>query len=220
MDDWGYIPLSRIAHGGYCLRRAALLTNEQLWAESADTAKGRHEHERVHTERVERRGEVLSLYEQTVFSDALCLSGKCDLIEATADPQGCRIEAADFPVRLYPVEFKHGAVRDEPEYEMQLCAQAMCLEEMYGTRIPEGALLYISSHRRKVVPLDEVLRASVREMAARLDVLRRTFELPPAEPGPKCRRCSLREVCMPDVKRSAQAYCRQLEREAREVDAL
>ena len=72
----------------------------------------------------------------------------------------------------------------------------------------------------KVVLIDEALRASVREMAARLDVLRRTFELPPAEPGPKCRRCSLRELCMPEVKRSAQAYCRQLEREAREVDAL
>ena len=218
MDDWGYIPLSRIAHAGYCLRRAALLTNEQAWAESADTARGRREHERVHTERIERRGEMLSLYEQTVFSDTLGLRGKCDLIEATADRQGCRIEAADFPVRLYPVEFKHGAVRDEPEYEMQLCAQAMCLEEMYGTRIPEGALFYISSHRRKEVSFTDALRASVRETVARLDALRRTFELPPAEYGPKCRRCSLRELCVPELRRSAQAYCRQIEREAREVD--
>ena len=103
MDEWEPIPLSRLSHAGFCLRRAALLTNEQVWAESADTAKGRSEHERVHTQRIERRGDSAKLYEFPVFSKAMGVSGKCDCIEAEASAQGCMIPALDFPVRLYPV---------------------------------------------------------------------------------------------------------------------
>ena len=143
-DDWGPIPLSRLSHAGFCLRRAALLTHEQIWEESADTAKGRAEHERVHAQRIERRGETAKLYEFPVFSHTLGVAGKCDCIEAQTDARGCRIPAMDFPVRLYPVEYKHGKIRAEREYEIQLCAQAMCLEEMFQTSIPEGAIYYIT----------------------------------------------------------------------------
>ena len=140
MDDWDPIPLSRLSHAGFCLRRAALLTNEQVWSESADTAKGRSEHERVHTQRIERRGDSAKLYEFPVYSHTLGVAGKCDCIEAEADIRGCRIPALDFPVRLYPVEYKHGKLRAEQEYEIQLCAQAMCLEEMFQTHITEGTI--------------------------------------------------------------------------------
>ena len=218
MDNWEPIPLSRLSHAGFCLRRAALLTNEQLWAESADTAKGRTEHTRVHTQRVERRGDHVFLYEQPVFSRELGVSGKCDCIEAEADSDGCRIPAVDFPVRLYPVEYKHGRVREEEEYEIQLCAQAMCLEEMYGTSIPMGAIFYISSHRRYEVPLTMELRDKVREIIAQIDAFRRDFTVPPAEFGPKCKNCSIRELCMPTVRNSAQKYCEQLHTEAKEAD--
>ena len=143
-DDWGPIPLSRLSHAGFCLRRAALLTNEQIGEESADTAQGRAEHERVHARRIERRGETAKLYEFPVFSHTLGVAGKCDCIEAQTDARGCRIPALDFPVRLYPVEYKHGKIRAEREYEIQLCAQAMCLEEMFQTSIPEGAIYYIT----------------------------------------------------------------------------
>ena len=90
-DDWGPIPLSRLSHAGFCLRRAALLTNEHIWEESADTAKGRAEHERVHAQRIERRGENAKLYEFPVFSHTLGVAGKCDCIEAQTDARGCRI---------------------------------------------------------------------------------------------------------------------------------
>lgn len=133
MDEWEPIPLSRLSHAGFCLRRAALLTNEQVWAESADTAKGRSEHERVHTQRIERRGDSAKLYEFPVFSKAMGVSGKCDCIEAEASAQGCMIPALDFPVRLYPVEYKHGKLRAEQEYEVQLCAQAM----VSGRNVPD-----------------------------------------------------------------------------------
>ena len=220
MDDRDPIPLSRLSHAGFCLRRAALLELEQVWSESADTAKGRAEHERVHTQRVERRGNSAKLYEFPVYSHSLGVAGKCDCIEAEAFSGGCRIPARDFPLRLYPVDYKHGKLRAEREYEIQLCAQAMCLEEMFGTQIPEGAIYYITSHRRYPVPLTEELRALVKETVRKIESLRQTVSVPPAEYGAKCRACSLREYCLPGVQRSAAEYCMQLRREATEEDAL
>lgn len=220
MDEWDAIPLSRLSHAGYCLRRAALLTNEQLWSENEDTAKGREEHKRVHTSRIERRGEFLSLYEYGVYSKTLNIGGKCDCIEALRDENGCRIPAVEFPVRLYPVEYKHGKVREEEEYELQLCAQAMCLEEMYNTSIPEGALFYISSHRRKPVIFTAELREQVRNTVQQLEAIRRNYTVPPAKSGPKCKRCSLRELCLPNAKNTAQGYCQKLAQDAMEVETL
>ena len=220
MDDWEAIPLSRLAHAGYCLRRAALLTNEQLWKENADTAKGREAHKRVHTSRIERRGEQIQLFEYDVFSKELNIGGKCDCIEATRDEGGCTIPTVEFPVCLYPVEYKNGKLRDEEEYELQLCAQAMCLEEMYHTVIPEGAVFYISSHRRKTVAFTSQLREQVRETVRNLEDIRRNYWIPQAVSGPKCKRCSLRELCLPDAAGSAKKYCDKLEKEAMEVVAL
>lgn len=214
MDEQEYLPLSWLSQVCYCPRRAALLLNERLWEESSDTAKGRSEHQRVHTQRVEKRGNSLKLYEFTVFSDRLALLGKCDCIEASRDDSGCRIPSAEFPVRLYPVEYKHGTVRDEEEYQIQLCAQALCLEEMFGTRIPEGALFFISSHRRVPIVLDESLRTRTKELAAALWEIRHGLTVPAAQYSAKCRRCSLRELCMPRVKTSAQKYLLQLKAEA------
>ena len=219
MDEWAPIPLSHLTQAGYCLRRAALLINEQLWQESADTAKGRQEHERVHTERVERRGDQVLLYEYQVHSKQMNIGGKCDCVEAIRDAYGCRIPAAEFPVRLYPVEYKHGKLRTEEEYELQLCAQAMCLEEMYSAEIPEGAIFYISAHRRKSVLFTQELRSNLVETVRQLEEVRRNFTIPAAASGPKCVRCSLKNLCMPDAARSAKAYCRKLQQEAVKEDA-
>ena len=219
MDEWEPIPISRLSHAAYCLRRAALLTNEQLWSESADTAKGRLEHKRVHTARVERRGEDILLYETDISSAELGISGKCDCVEAHGDPLGCMVPGISFPVRLYPIEYKHGKLREEEEYEIQLCAQAMCLEEMFQTSIPEGALYYISSHRRLPVTLSCELREKVVETVRQVDEIRRTFRIPAAVFGAKCVKCSLRESCMPQVKASAQDYCRRLAADAKAMVA-
>lgn len=220
MDDWDPILLSQLSHAGFCLRRAALLANEQAWQENADTAKGRAEHERVHTQRVERRGNSAKLYELPVFSHRLGIAGKCDCIEAEETADGCCVPALPFPVKLYPVEYKHGKIRSEQEYEIQLCAQAMCLEEMFQTRIPEGAIYYITSHRRYSVPLTEELRNRVRETIREVQLLRHDFSIPPAEYGAKCKACSLREYCLPNVKQSALDYCKRLQEEAIEEEAL
>lgn len=218
--DAEYLPLSYLSQLGYCPRRVGLLLNERVWLESADTAKGRREHESVHTRRIERRGRELKLFEYPVASNDLGVSGKCDLIEAQEDPAGCRIPAVDFPVLLYPVEYKHGKLRDEQEYEIQLCAQAMCLEEMYHTTIVEGAIFYISSHRRQRVVLDEPLRRLVLETAKELHHIRESLSVPVARYSEKCKRCSLLEYCMPAVGHSARAYCQKLAQEAKEVETV
>ena len=95
-DEQEYLPLSWLSQADYCLRRAALLLNERVWLENVETAKGRAEHERVHTQRVERRGDFVKLYENSVFSDEMQISGKCDCIEAVRDENGCTIPAVDF----------------------------------------------------------------------------------------------------------------------------
>ncbi len=118
MDEEEYLPLSWLSQATYCLRRAALLLNERLWMENADTAKGRDEHRRAHERRIERRGDQLKLFEYDVYSEQLRIWGKCDCVEAQRCEPGCRIPAADFPVCLYPVEYKHGSVREEPEYNI------------------------------------------------------------------------------------------------------
>lgn len=219
-DEENELLLSQLTHAGYCMRRAALVINEQLWSESSDTAKGRMEHEKVHTQRVERRGDHIKLYEYDVFSETMGVRGKCDCIEAERDENGCMIPASDFPVRLYPVEFKHGKVREEEEYELQLCAQAMCLEEMYRTTIPEAALFYTSSHRRYPVALTEELRAKVKTLLAELRDIKENHRLPAAVYTAKCKKCSMKDLCMPKLKRSASAYCSKVAKAAKEVETL
>ena len=108
-------PLSWLTQYGYCPRRCGLMALEQLWTESADTAAGRAQHERVHTARIERRSGQMNLYELPVFSRSLGVNGKCDCVEALETPDGVELPYGQGRYRLYPVEYKHGVVhrRDE-----------------------------------------------------------------------------------------------------------
>lgn len=206
-NDEERLPLSYIAQYGYCPRRAALLMNQQLWQENEYTAQGRAQHQRVHAGRVERRGEQLKLYEFAVWSDTMRLSGKCDCIEATQQPEGASLPGEKGRYHLFPIEYKHGRLRHEPEYEQQLCAQAMCLEEMYQITIPEGALFYINVHQRLPLSLTEELRRETRKTAQALWRMFQDNILPPAQESSKCKKCSLQDHCMPGLQISAQSYC-------------
>ena len=118
------------------------------------------------------------------------------------------------PYPGYPIEYKHGTLREGEEYQVQLCAQAMCLEEMFHTAIPEGALFFVSSHRRMTVSLDAALRARTQALAKELHRLRDELSVPAAQYFAKCRRCSLRELCMPKTRSSAESYLLCLRKEA------
>ena len=201
-DDREYLPLSWLSQAAYCLRRAALLMNERVWVENADTAKGRAEHERVHTQRIERRGTQIKLYEYEVFSQALGLRGKCDCIEATACDSGCSIPAVSFPVSLFPVEYKHGSVRDEFEYKLQLCAQAMCLEEMLDCTITQGALYYGEIKHRVNIQITEGIKQNVKDM---FDEMHQYYErgyTPKAKKKKACYVCSLKDLCLPELEKT------------------
>ncbi len=203
-------PLSWLSQYGYCPRRCGLLAIDQVWSENAETAAGRSQHERVHTARTERRGESIYLYELGVFSRILGVNGKCDCVEAHPDPDGVTIPWGVGTYRLYPIEYKHGVVRQEEEYHIQLCAQALCLEELLGCSISKGAVFYIDAHRRNEVLLDEALREKTRQTAASVRVLLETQRIPSAKYSTKCKKCSLLEHCQPKLKASAARYCREL----------
>ena len=208
--DADLLPLSWISQWGYCPRRCGLLALEQLWSDNGFTAEGAQQHRRAHTPRTERRGDRLAMYELPVFSRALGLSGLCDCVEAnradTAEDASVLPEI-EGRWRLYPVEYKHGVVRQaETEYHMQLCAQALCLEEMYGGQVQAGAIFYIQDHRRDEIELSEALRGRTLAVARAIRDMIESGAIPAARKTAKCRNCSMSDDCMPGLKASAAGY--------------
>lgn len=180
---------------------------ERIWEENEYTASGRAQHERVHAEHKEKRGSLIKLYGHTVYSEKLGLLGKCDCVEAEESTQGCILPFFPQRYQLFPVEYKHGIVRNEHEYKLQLCAQAMCLEDMYRTQITKGALFFIDAHRRDVVEFSTDLRDEVVHVAAKLMIMAEEGHVPVAEYGPRCKKCSLLDYCGPKIRRTAKSYC-------------
>lgn len=207
--------ISGLEHFAFCRRQWALIHVEQLWRENVLTLEGAYMHERVHDAGfTELRGSTLLSRAMPVRSEIMRVTGECDMVELHSDPAGVPIRGRDGLWRLYPVEYKRGRPNDRGAEQLQLCAQAMCLEEMFQTQIPEGAIYYITSHRRYPVSFTAELRSLVKETIERIEAFRRSFSIPPAEYGAKCKACSLREHCLPSVQRSASGYCMQLRKEA------
>ena len=211
MEDDKLIPLSYISQYYYCKRRAGLLMLERQWEESVDTVKGTAEHRHVHTAESVTRGKSVVLTDLCVVSQKMRLFGRCDAVEARKDNNGTLFPfLPENQYILYPVEYKHGKLRSEREYELQLCAQAMCLEEMYDCNVPEGAIFFISSHRRKDVRLDDARRNEVRSTAEKLASMLEAEVVPPPIYSSKCTRCSLKEICQPQIADSSKDYLKQM----------
>lgn len=186
------IPISAVQHAVYCLRQAALIHIEQMWEDNLYTAEGNVLHE-VADKGGRRSGRgvrrVLSL---PLGSDRLNLSGTADLVEFRPQTGGGE--------RAFPVEYKRGKPKRHRADEAQICAQAMCLEEMTGLPVPEGALYYAQTKRRVTVSIDASLRALTEAAIADLSYLFATRNTPPPTPHrARCRACSLLELCRPDT---------------------
>ena len=219
MEDDKLIPLSYVSQYCYCKRRVGLLMLEQQWSDSTDTVKGSAEHRHVHTADAARQHDTVILTDLAVVSHEMDLFGRCDVVEARLCADGVILPLVEGKrCSLYPIEYKHGKLRTEHEYELQLCAQAMCLEEMFQCKIPAGALFFISSHRRKEILFDEQMREQVRETATALAAMLQTGQVPPPENSAKCIRCSLKEICQPEISTSASAYLKQLQHEWKKGD--
>lgn len=185
------LPLSGLQHAVYCERQWALIHIEQQWAENRLTAEGRQLHQKAHEPGDESRAGVRVSRGLALRSFRLGLSGKADVVEFRANETG-----GETP---YPVEYKRGRPKPDDSDEVQLCGQALCLEEMVGSTIPAGAIFYGEPRRRLEIPFTAALRARTEALAARLHELYRQGQTPAVPYGPKCDRCSLLNVCLPSV---------------------
>ena len=195
------LPLSGLQHLAFCERQWALIHLEQQWVENRLTAEGRHMHDRAHEQKEELREGVHISRGLAVRSLRLGLAGVVDVVEF-------HLQAVGGP-RPFPVEYKRGRPKPSRCDEMQLCAQAMCLEEMRGVEVPAGAIFYGKPRRRMEIHFAVDLRAETEALAERMHALYAARITPPAEYAPKCDRCSLVQVCLPTIageSRSVKTY--------------
>ncbi|MDX9787100.1 MAG: CRISPR-associated protein Cas4 [Desulfobacterales bacterium] len=196
--------ISALQHYLYCPRQCALIHIEQIWAENIYTAEGRVMHERVHSEDRASRGKLRISYGIALRSLRLGVSGQADVVEFHRQEDGSW--------RPFPVEYKRGRPKNGKWDEVQLCAQAICLEEMLEVEIPAGALFYGKTRRRKDVIFDANLRSATENTASRLHELIGSGQTPKPVFGPKCESCSLCELCMPKVTGAAKSVAKYLSR--------
>jgi CRISPR-associated exonuclease Cas4 len=193
------IPLSALQHAVYCLRQAALIHLERVWAENRFTAEGQVLHQVADKGGSRKARGVRRIMALSLASKRLNIAGVADLVEFHPGENG------EVP---YPVEYKRGKAKLHRADEVQLCAQALCLEEMTGQTVPEGALFYAETKRRLAVPFDAELRRLTEETVAALtEVFANRTTPPPTVRKERCRACSLIELCRPDaIARPVKAW--------------
>lgn len=208
LDEDDLLPLSALQHLVFCERQAALIHLEGIWAENRFTAEGKILHEAADNEPGETRGDLRIARGLPLRSRRLGLVGRADVVEI----YGPR----DHPTRAVPVEYKRGRPKVHDADRAQLCAQALCLEEMLGLSVPEGALFYGKPRRREVVVFDDRLRLATETAAHRLRAILTSGVTPPPVHDARCRRCSLADVCLPaTLGRSVRGYLADAGRRAR-----
>ena len=192
-----HLPLSALQHLLFCERQCALIHVEQVWAENQFTTEGNLMHEKAHHGPDESRAGVRIRRGMAIRSDVLGLSGIADIVEFGSDGT------------VTPIEYKRGRPKFHSADEVQLCAQALCLEEMLHTTIDLGCLFYGKKKRRHEVKLDSPLRELTIRSAQRLHRMIESGSTPRAQREKKCESCSLIELCMPDafrLKRGAASW--------------
>jgi len=179
------VPLSALQHWSYCPRQCALIHVEQAFAENLHTLRGRAVHALVDEPGTGRSGRIRIERAMPLWCERLGLIGKADIVEFYADGTP------------YPVEYKHGRRRQSRHDELQLAAQALCLEEMTGKPVRAGAIYHHSSRRRREVRIDDELRADVEAAALAVRAMLREAMLPLPVNDRRCRECSLIGLCQP-----------------------
>lgn len=185
------LPISGLQHLAFCPRQWALIHLEQVWVENVRTAEGRLLHERADLPGQSRRGDMRTVRGMWLRSERLRLTGRADVVEFKPEP--------------FPVEYKRGKSKPGDCDTVQLCAQALCLEEMLKTTIERGAIFYGNPRRRLEVEFTPQLRSRTEELATTMHRLHRSRVTPVATPGPHCRNCSLVDVCLPDATSHSNA---------------
>lgn len=207
------LPLSALQHLVFCERQCALVHIEQVWTENWLTATGRNLHDRVHESGSESRGDVREARSLRLSSARLGLAGQADVVEFhRVESDGAMLPGVEGMWRPFPVEYKRGKPKEHRADEVQLSAQAICLEEMLGVSVPEGALFYGTPRRRQGVVFDENLRSLTERAARQLHELFRLRITPPAVYDRRCDSCSLVGTCLPRSAGANRSITRYLER--------
>jgi len=202
-DEDDLIAISALSQFLYCPRRCALIHQEQIWSENVFTAEGRLLHEKPDSGQAERRGGVKTVTALLLRSLRYGLTGKADVVEFHQQTDGVWLP--------FPVEYKRGQPKAGNGDQVQLCAQALCLEEMLNLEIPAGALFYGKTRRRKQVPFSVALREKTIATAQAVHALLVQNRPPPPVNDARCEHCSLREQCLPQETASAARASRYLE---------
>lgn len=201
-DEDELLSLSGIQHFAFCRRQWALIHIEGLWQENLRTVDGSLFHARAHDGQLrERRGDALVIRGLRISSSVLGISGICDVVEFHRDEDGVALYGESDLWKPFPVEYKRGKPKTHHADELQLCAQAMCLEEMLCCTISEGALFYGEPRRRTPVSFTDSLRQAVRDSLAEMHDLYRRGYTPVVRPSKACTACSLKELCLPGMTR-------------------
>ena len=185
-EEQDLIPISAVQHYSYCPRQAALIHLDHVWDENLYTLRGRFVHETVDEPGEEISGAIRVERSLPLWSRRWGLVGKADVVEFHGSTP-------------YPVDYKHGPRRPREHDDLQVCAQAVCLEEMTGQAVPRGAIFHASSQRRREVECDETLRRRLKKVIAELRQTLNSQTLPPAPNDKRCRQCSLQASCLPAV---------------------
>lgn len=187
MADADTLMLSALQHWSYCPRQCGLIHLEQAFADNVHTQRGNAVHERVDEPGFEEKTAARVERALPVWSERLGLSGKCDVVEFLPDGTP------------YPVEYKHGKKREKRHDDIQLAAQAVCLEEMTGKAVPKGAIYHHSSRRRREVAINAELRAQLEAVVAAVRAMLVSGVLPAPANDARCRECSLIDLCQPQM---------------------
>lgn len=207
------IPISALQHFAFCERQCALIHVERAWAENRLTAEGKVMHQRVHDAGAESRPGIRVVRGLRLRSLQYGHTGVADVVELHADPDGVPVPGHAGTWRPFPVEFKRGRPKPNQCDEIQLCAQALCLEEMLGCSIREGALFYGQTRRRLPVAFNSDLRGALDRLARSTRQLIAAGRTPGAVYEKKCDSCSLLEVCCPHTAgagKSARRFIGQM----------
>ncbi len=211
-----YVTLSGIQHFAFCRRQWALIYLENQWADNYRTADGAAMHEAAHDPSYrESRGDRLVVRAVKVHSPTLGVSGECDVVEffrVKSGEEGIPLRGREGVWQPFPVEYKRGRPGDFTEMDaLQVCGQALCLEEMLCCAVPRGALYYGETRHRYPVEFTPELRDTVKQMISEMQDLRSRGHTPTVKPSKSCNACSLKDLCLPKLMRvgSASQYIRK-----------
>lgn len=211
-DEEEFLMISGLQHFSFCRRQWALIHIECLWQENLRTVEGEIVHEKCHDDTfTEKRKDLLISRGMRIFSSSLGVTGQCDVVEFSLSEQGISLFGRDGSWQVTPIEYKRGKPKEAEADLLQLCCQAMCLEEMLCCSIETGYLFYDEIHRRMEVLFSDELRQTVRNMLVEMHAYYKRGYTPKVKPTKQCQSCSLKSLCLPKLCKnvSVAAYYRK-----------